>query len=75
MPSTSRPVWESSAPVGSSARMTDGLPGQGPGNGHPLLLAAGELAGLVFAACPPSPTRSRAAHGPLLALRRAGTPA
>ena len=26
MPSTSRPVWESSAPVGSSARMTDGLP-------------------------------------------------
>ncbi len=24
------------------------VPGQGPGNGHPLLLAAGELAGLVL---------------------------
>ena len=48
MPSTSRPVWESRAPVGSSARMTGGSAGQGPGDGHPLLLAAGELDGLVL---------------------------
>ena len=36
-------VWESRAPVGSSARMTAGVPRQRPGDGHPLLLSAGEL--------------------------------
>ena len=33
----------SSEENGSSSRTSDGLDGQGPGQGHPLLLAAGEL--------------------------------
>ena len=38
-----RPVSESSWPVGSSAISSCGPAGQRPGDGHPLLLAAGQL--------------------------------
>ncbi len=69
MPSTSRPVRESRAPVGSSARITAGSPGQGPGDGHPLLLAAGELAWAGACSLSPRPTCSSALRGPLVPLR------
>ena len=41
-------MWLSNAPVGSSARITRRIAHQCPGDGYPLLLAAGKLAGLVF---------------------------
>ena len=41
--STSLIISGSRALVGSSKSMIFGLHGQGPGDGHPLLLAAGEL--------------------------------
>ncbi len=44
---TSTLVRESSAPVGSSARMTLGVVDDGPRDGHALLLPAGELVGVV----------------------------
>ena len=37
------PVRTSSAPVGSSQSRTSGPLGDGPGDGHALLLAAGQL--------------------------------
>ena len=43
----SAPLWESSAPVGSSARRICGLIDQGTRNGYPLLLPARELSGKV----------------------------
>ena len=44
----SMPVLESRLPVGSSARMMEGLIDQGAGDGDALALAAGELVGLVI---------------------------
>ena len=38
-------VRESRLPVGSSARMTPGIHDHGAGDGHALLLSAGELIG------------------------------
>ena len=46
----SAPVLESRLPVGSSAKMIAGSAGQGPGDGDPLLLTAGELARAVVEA-------------------------
>ena len=43
----SSPVLESRFPVGSSARMMEGLVDEGAGDGDALTLAAGELVGLV----------------------------
>ena len=42
----SAPVWESRLPVGSSAKITSGRR-QARGNGHTLLLTAGEFVGFV----------------------------
>ena len=44
----SAPACESRLPVGSSAKMICGPADQGPADGDPLLLAAGQLARLVL---------------------------
>ena len=68
----SSPVCESRLPVGSSARMMDGLVDQGARDGDALALAAGELVGLVFMRG--SRPTSVSAFGALVALG-AGMPA
>ena len=65
----SRPVRESSAPVGSSARMIRGIVDERPGDRHALLLSAGQLAGLVILA-PRQADREQRLLRPLAPLAR-----
>ena len=59
---TSRPVFLSRLPVGSSARITCGFVDERTGDGHTLLFAAGEFAGFVVApVCQAPPSRGRPA--------------
>ena len=65
-------VRVSRAPVGSSARMIGGLVDQRAGDGHALLLAAGELGGLVVRAVGQPDRFERRQGAP---ARRSPTPA
>ena len=68
---TSAPLVLSRLPVGSSARMQRRLGDQGAGDGHALLLAAGELGRLVVRRSPrPEALERLARHGPRARLRR-----
>ena len=67
-------MWLSRLPVGSSARMSARLRDERPGDRDPLLLAAGELGGLVVEAVAEAhPLERRRARGePLLLAARPG---
>jgi len=70
---TSSPLWLSSAPVGSSAKITGGSVHQGASDGNPLLLTAGQLhRPMIATICQSQTVKQSHSAAVTLRLRQAG---